>query len=195
MSRHWIRGASACALALAGICAGCGGRPEIRFRLADVINAPQGRESRQQLDVDVVCVDSDLAEMHPRLARGVLRSDQWFRLRAHRGEANNLALDVDGDHMYALRGAGDGYANYTPDTVRGPALLSRGDAGGRGSVSVALHDSEFRARSATLLVYGRFSDGKGGLLPTDPVIIPRGGKSTVVIDVGERSLRRAGGEE
>lgn len=164
---------------------GCGNYTA-KFQVQQVINAPDDERSRKQLDIDVVCIDKKLAEKHPRIANGSMRSDEWFKLRAERG---TMIAEIPGSAIYSLRGTGAAYANYTADTVKGPPLTSPAD-GGKTEVDLPFSFSRHGESGAVILVFGRFHDGKGGLLPTDPVRIapPPSWNTKLLIDVGRRSL-------
>lgn len=169
--------------------AGCGGYTA-KFQIQQIVNAPDDERSRKQLDIDIVCLDKKLAEKHPRIANGSMRSDEWFKLRAERG---TMIAEFPGGAIYSLRGTGTAYANYTADTHKGPPLTSPAD-GGRNEVDVPFTFSRYGESGAVILVFGRFHDGKGGLLPTDPVRIapPPSWNTKLLIDVGRRSLAYKG---
>lgn len=167
------------------LAAGCGNYT-VKFEVQKIINAPGDDHSRQLLDIDVVCLARAEADANPKLADGSVRSDEWFRSRA-RGEAP--ASKLSQSRVYALRAEGGAYASYTSDTVKGTPLASPAD-GGKTETAISINLAEFLESGATILVYGRFHDGKGGLLATAPVRIapPPRWNTTLVIDVDRQAL-------
>lgn len=181
------RVAAGAAAALAVWAVGCG-RYTVRFEVADVINAWGEDLTRSQLDVDIVCVTSDVAEKLPELADGRLRSDEWFRLR----DTNDAKLaPIPASRIYALRrGRSSEY-----DTWCGDSLLSARDRQDGGNTSeVRIRHPQPGNRHAAIVIYGRFN-AQTGLAKTAPVVIqpPPGwlDDDEILIKVGRTSLRRA----
>jgi hypothetical protein len=167
---------------------GCGPYT-IEFRVQDVINAPGDELSRQMLDVDIVCLSPSEAERHPDIASGQMRSDVWFKAR--RGDGVSIS-DIPADQVYSFRGLREHdqmYVNYTSDTRKRGPLVPVLDGGER-VVTVDVEHPTPGKKDSVLLIFGRFHDGRGGLLPTDAVRISPSPKaeSKITVDVGKRNL-------
>lgn len=166
---------------------GCG-QYKLVFEVQDVINAPGDESRRQMLDVDVVTLTKEDSKAHPDVANGTMRSDEWFRARARATGSKSIG-DLGKNQVSAMRGEGSEYANYTPDKRLGNPLSSVVE-GGRREVPIEVHHGGFLAKESAIIVYGRFHDGKGGLLATDPVVIspPPPWNTTIHIDVGRTAM-------
>lgn len=147
-----------------GASTGCGGKYEVTFEVADVINAWGDDNTQEQLDVDIVCLTKKDAEKHADLVGRTIRSDDWFTMRQQ--ESAKIA-DIPASQIYALR-AGSAAGR---DTHSGPPLLSavnRRD-GGR-TTTVAIRHPEPGNDSAAIIIFGRFN-AKAGMAKTDAVMI------------------------
>ena len=86
-------------LPLVALLAGCGNY-RITFEAADVINAWGEDITREDLDVDVLCLSSDDVKNHPEIVNGTMRSDEWFKAR---DEVDHKIGDISPKRIYALR--------------------------------------------------------------------------------------------
>lgn len=176
-------------LSLAMVCLGCGDY-KVTFQVQDAINTGPGGGplDSELLDVDVVCLRPADTAKHPELVNGAMRSKAWFEARERKPGAAPIT-DIRGKQIYALRGEGPLYANYTDDTRAG-GPLTPGSAGGKREVTISVKHPQFLSDDAALVIFGRFQDGRGGLAETDPVVIkpPPAWNTTVIIDVGPMRL-------
>lgn len=163
---------------------GCGNYT-VTFRVATALNTGGlGESNAEMLDVDIVCLTPADAERYPGIANGSTRSRAWFLARQKSGTENISSLKK---RLYALRGdAGELYGKYS-DTRKGDALRP-----GEGSRTVEIKHPKALSKNSVLLIYGRFQDGKGGLMDADPIVIqpPPKWKTDVVIEVGATGLVR-----
>jgi hypothetical protein len=179
---------AACVLALLGcafLVGGCGNY-KATFRVAPIINAWGGDHTKEQLDVDIVCLGKEEAQKLPQIVDGSLRSDEWFRLRDT--DDPKIAVIPPGQ-IYALR---SGTATDRRDTLKGPALLSGVNrTSGGNETTVAFSHPKFLESGAAIAIYGRFVSERG-LARTPPIVIkppPRWlANNHVTIDVGRNSM-------
>lgn len=172
---------------LAALSSGCGSY-KITFNVNEIINATPGDDnSRDRLDIDIVCLTKKNAELHPDIVNGQLRSDQWFKAR--QGEGSTSLGDFSRNQIHALRGKDLAmYKKYTPDTRAGDPLTPVADGGEKTRVVNFTHPG-WGSSDAAIVVYGRFTRG-GKLYPSNPVVIKPLPKwnTDIVIDVGARTL-------
>jgi hypothetical protein len=174
-------------LPLAALASGCGNYT-IVLRVADIINAPGDDGSRQRLDIDIVCLSKTDADRHPDVANGGMRSDAWFKARMGMG----AAIGDLGRKVHALRlQEGEDYKKYGNDTVIGGPLSSVADKGDK-ELTVRVNHSGWASGQAAIVIYGRFHDGKRGLLATEPVVVrpPPAWNTKVVVSVERTRLTR-----
>lgn len=158
----------AATILLATLSSGCGSY-KITFRVNEIINATPGDDnSRDRLDIDIVCLTKENAEMHPDIVNGQLRSDQWFQAR--QGEGSTQLGDFSKKQIHALRGKDLAmYSKYTQDTRAGDPLTPVADGGARKRI-VKFHHPGWGSSEAAIVVYGRFTQG-GRLYSSNPVVI------------------------
>lgn len=166
---------------------GCGGKYQVSFEVADVINAWGDDNTQEQLDVDVICLTKKDAQKHPEIVGRTVRSDEWFTMRQQ--ESAKIA-DIPASQIYALRAGG----SAGRDTLVGPPLLSavnRRD--GSRSTTIAIKHPEPGNDSAAIVIFGRFN-GRNGMAKSDAVIIqpPPGAfaKSDIHIKVDRTGMSR-----
>lgn len=172
---------------LLGISTGCGGKYEITFEVADVINAWGDDNTQEQLDVDIVCLTKKDAEKHADIVGRTVRSDEWFTMRKQ--ESSKIA-DIPAGQIYALR-SGDSAARDS--RVGAPLLSAKNRRDGSRTTSVSVSHPEPGNDSAAIVIYGRFN-AKNGMAKADPVIIqpPPGAfaKSGIRIKVDRTGMSR-----
>lgn len=152
--------AATCALLL-GLLVGCGNYT-VTMNVADVINAAGDDNTKQMLDVDIVCLRGKDAKRWEELARGGVRADEWFKLRDEK--SSKLAGLEDRIYMLADK------SRDLPGKVIGAPLLSGVDYKGETRrVFKGVRFPEFTQGDAVILIYGRFYDGKGGVRRNDPI--------------------------
>ena len=173
------------ALAAAALLLGCGNY-KATFHSAEVINAWGEDRTREQLDIDIVCLTKEDAEKLPEVVSGSLRSDEWFRMR----DADDPRLaTLKASQIFALR---HGSADSRRDTLRGPPLLSGIDRkDGSDKVVVSFKHPQFLNSDAAIVIYARFV-GETGLARSSPIIVrpPPGWlrDNNLVIRVGRTSM-------
>lgn len=163
---------------------GCG-HYTVTFQVEDVINdGACGDSAREQLNVDVICLDKKDAEDFPELVEGTWWSRDWFTAR-DQGDQRLRKLQK---RIYALRSGQPG----PHDTLKGAPLVSGRDTDHPG-FSMSFRHPQSLASESAIVIYGRFHDGKkGGMLNTRPVIVrplPAWDKE-IVIGVGRTGLER-----
>ncbi len=134
----------------------------VTFELGDVINAAGDDLRREQLEVDIVCLDGENAKRYPELVNGSVRAKEWFQSRdQNEAKFNNIARD----QIYALRHAAD-----KRDTLMGGPLVSARDlpAGAKPQVNVEVKHPD--TWGGSILIFGRFTDGRN-VLPVEPLQI------------------------
>src|SRR5262245_64878300 len=115
-----------------GAATGCGGKYQVVFEVADVINAWGDDKTQEQLDVDIISLTKKDAAKHPELIGRTVRSDEWFTMRQQ--ESSKIA-DIPASQIYSLRAGGA----TGRDTLVGPPLLSavnRRDGGRTTTVAI-----------------------------------------------------------
>ncbi|MGD8450404.1 MAG: hypothetical protein PVJ57_01180 [Phycisphaerae bacterium] len=181
-----MKGSGVCCVAMAALLlggVGCG-HYTITFQVEDVINdGGKGDSAAEQLNVDVVCLTKKDAADFPELADGTWWSRDWFAAR----DQNDQRLRKLDKRIFALRNGQPG----PHDTLKGPPLVS-GRRTDRHEFSISFQHPQSLASESAIVIYGRFHDGKGGILNTQPVLIhplPAWDKE-IVIGVGRTGLER-----
>ncbi|RMF85803.1 MAG: hypothetical protein D6744_00785 [Planctomycetota bacterium] len=169
---------------------GCGGKYTINFEVADVINAPGNDLSREELDVDILCLTKKEAAEFKSAVNKTMRSDEWFQKRDT--EDSSLSL-IDASHIYALRRGTD---SERRDILLGPPLLSFIDRrDGKRTLSYTIEHEEPGEPEAAIVIYGRFR-GTDGIARTEPVVVqppPGFGKSkSITVRIGRTNMELAG---
>lgn len=165
---------------------GCGNYT-ITFEVAEIINAPAGDLSREELDVDILCFTAEDSERFPEIVDGTMRSDEWFRLR----DADDSKITkIDPKRIFALR---RGDANERRDTLAGTALVSLVDSqSGDPKTLVKFHHPSFMNKASAIVIYGRFR-GQDGMAKEPPVVIQPPPKwldrNDIVISIGPKTMR------
>ncbi|MCH7873159.1 MAG: hypothetical protein IID33_15800 [Planctomycetes bacterium] len=172
---------------------GCGNYT-VTFRIQEVINTgDRGDSYAKLLDIDIICLTPSDAKDNPSLARGAIGARAWFLSRENKGGEK---ITLDADRIYALRGLKSDvagtvsvYDNYTADKRIDAPLRSVRD-GGEAELNYKVHHPRFNSNDAVLLIYGRFHDGKGGLVDNAPMRLspPPKWKTHVIVDVGRKRL-------
>ena len=168
---------------------GCGGKYTINFEVADVINAPGNDLSREELDVDILCLTKKEAAEFKAVVNKTMRSDEWFQKRDT--EDSSLSL-IDEAHLYALR---RGNNSERRDVLLGPSLISFNDRrDGQRTLTYNIEHSEPGDADAAIVIYGRFR-GQSGIARNEPIVIqppPSFGKDkAITIRVGRTDMERA----
>ena len=166
---------------------GCGNYT-ITFDVADVINAPTTDLSREELQVDILCLTTDDIEQHPEIVSGTMPADEWFKAR---DELDQRISDISPERIYALRVGG---AEDQRDTLCGAALQSTIDReDGLRTITVKVHHPQGLSSESAIVIYGRFGAESGGVARTPPLVIqPPGTNDQIIIKVGRKDLSRAG---
>ena len=173
-------------LPLAVLLAGCGNYT-ITFEVADVINAWGEDITREDLDVDILCLSKGDVENHPEIVNGTMWADEWFKAR---DEVDHRIGDISPKRIYALR---RGSAGDSRDTLLDPSLLSFVDRrDGRRTTTVKVKHPGFLSSEAAIVIYGRFSSPTGVAQAPPLVIQPPGTKNEIIIKVGKKGMSLAG---
>jgi hypothetical protein len=169
-------------LPLVVLLVGCGNY-RITFEAADVINAWGEDITREDLDVDVLCLSSNDVKNHPEIVNGTMRSDEWFKAR---DEVDHKIGDISPKRIYALRRGAQGDSR---DTLLGPSLLSFVDRrDGHRTTTVKVNHPNWLSGEAAIVIYGRFSSPTGVAQVPPLVVQPPGGKDDITIKVGRKGM-------
>ncbi|MFH1745840.1 MAG: hypothetical protein ABIG44_02230 [Planctomycetota bacterium] len=167
-----------CLLLVLTVCSGCSSIYKITFQPGEAINTGGlGTHRSEMLDVNLICLSKSDAKDFPALVNGTMRSDEWFTAR----ESDDPRLRSLDDCIYALCKGDSG-------TRVKPPLLDK--ASGGHNVTVEVEHPDPGPKEAAIVIFGRFHDGKGGLMKTQPVVLcplPSARKE-IFINVGPTSM-------
>lgn len=142
---------------------GCG-TYKVTFELSEVINAYGDDQTRQALDVDIVCLSGSESDKYPEIINKTLTSDEWFKLRR---ETSARLANIDPSHIYALR-AGQKSSN---DQLLGPPLTGSADRADKAkSVTFTVKHPGYTNGKSAIVIYGRFSS-REGVAKTAPIVL------------------------
>ncbi len=142
---------------------GCGNY-KITFELGEVINAYGDAQTRQALDVDILCLTKAETDKYPEIVNKSMRSDEWFKLRR---ESSAKLANIDPSHVYALR---TGEKDSRDQLLGGPLTGWADRANKEKTITFNVsHSSSGNGRSA-IVIYGRFMSREGAAR-TEPIVI------------------------
>jgi hypothetical protein len=169
--------------ALLAVLTGCGNY-KFTFNVEDVINAHGGDDTRDRLPIDIVCITPEDWKQFEDVATGRVNAKEWFERRdTGRGVPPPARI-------FSLR-FGGAEVNRG-DTPKGEPLLSRRDLQNPSQVQqIQVRHPAYLDGKSRFVIYPRFRDAQGGVLPVAPLIIKPPGwlkDNELVIHVSRRSI-------